>query len=48
MLFFFFFFCILFLLAGDVGIKVLFKRLRKENLKDVSHSSKNLEYALSK
>ena len=43
-----FFFCFLFHLADDVGIKVLFKRLREENLKDISHSSKNLEYALSK
>lgn len=33
--------------ADDAGIKVLFKRLREENLKDISHSSKNLEYALS-
>ena len=36
------------LLADDVGIKVLFKRLRRDNIKDISHKKGNLEYTLYK
>lgn len=33
--------------ADDIGIKVLLTRLRRENLKDISRSSRSLSYTLS-
>ena len=32
--------------ADDVGIKVLFKRLRSDRIHDISHKSSDLEYKL--
>lgn len=33
-----------YILVDDIGIKVLFKRLRRDRLDDISHKSGDLEY----